>query len=252
MRVILLTAFLSLMPFSLRADPLTFAFPDSYAPLVWNDAGQIKGIGVDVLNIALKDKLDLEVVYKSYPWARAQEEVRKGEADAFVTVPTAVRSSYTTCSKEPLLVLEVGVYTYKGHPRRDELLQIRSYDDLGDFILVEYRGNDWTRSQEKDLKVIWADSLELTYRMLAGKRGDLVVRNNFNFDYFMRNSELKNEIEKMPGILASLPLHLCIGKESEYIGILPAFDETIKGMKADGSIDKIFAKYGKEILPAGS
>ncbi|MCZ4280277.1 transporter substrate-binding domain-containing protein [Kiloniella laminariae] len=252
MKTSLLATLLLLLPSSLRADPITFAFPDSYAPLVWNDAGRIQGIGVDVLSIALKEKMGLEVVYKSYPWARAQEEVRKGYADAFVTVPTPVRLEYTVCSKEPLTVLEIGVYTYVDHPRRNELLQIKSYEELADFVLVEYRGNDWTRNKADDLNVIWADTLAQTYRLLAAKRGDIVVRNNFNFDYFMKNSELRNQIEKMPGILASLPLHLCIGKGSEYLSVLPAFDQAISELREEGIIEAIISEYGNGTLSPDS
>jgi len=36
---------------------------------------------------------------------------------------------------------------------------------------------------------------------------------------------------------------LCLDKSSKYVGVLAEFNEVIKAMKQDGSINAIFEKY---------
>jgi len=40
-----------------------------------------------------------------------------------------------------------------------------------------------------------------------------------------------------------MPFHMLIGKKSPHTGILSEFDAVIKKMEADGTIEKIMAKY---------
>ncbi|MFD2205815.1 substrate-binding periplasmic protein [Kiloniella antarctica] len=252
MKCFFLIIILMISPLTLKAEPLKLVFPESYAPLAWDDAGRMRGIGIDVLDASLKDILNVDVSYKGYPWARGQEEVRKGRSDGFVTVPTPDRLLYVTCSPEPLIVIELAVYTYANHPRRDELLQVKTYDDLKGFVLLDYRGNGWTKNIAGGLNVIWANTLEQTYQLLAARRADVVVRNNFNFDYFMKDQSLKVKFEKMPGVLSRIPLHLCIRKTSQYVSLLPAFSQTISDLREKGVIEEIIRPYGHGPLAPGS
>ncbi len=244
MKYFLLVTFLLISPMTAKSDPIKLVFSDSYVPMSWDSSGKMRGIIIDVLNATLKKNMGMVVQYKGYPWARAQSEVRKGISDAFVTVPTKARLEYTTCSTEPVIVTEVSIYAYANHPRKNELLSVKSYDDLDSYVLVDYLGNGWAKGKFKDLNVIWAETLEQTYKLLVAKRADIVVRNSFNFDYFSRHLDIRDKIEKMPAILSSVNFHLCIRKSSEHVAILPAFDAVMKEMRETGRINEITADYG--------
>ncbi len=230
---------------SSAAEPLRAVFFDSYAPLSWEEDGKMRGILVDILDETVSKRLHHQVENTGYPWKRAQMRVRDGLADAFVTVPTKARLEYTTCSREPALTVKVGLYTYVDHPRMKKLMEVRSYDELGEFSLVEYIGNGWAKEKFKHLTVEWVPSLEQTYAILAKKRADILVRNTFNFDYFSTGMEITDKIVKLPAVLSSVGFHLCIRKNSPYVSILEDFDREISRIRSANGLDDIFARYRK-------
>ena len=229
------------------AEPLRLVFSDSYIPLSWEREGKMQGIIVDTLYETLKTRMDIEATYKGYPWKRAQSLVKLGAADAFVTVPTKDRLEYTACSSVPVITVDVNAYTYVGNPRMDELLKVSSYGDLAKFEIIDYLGNDWAKNKFKDMDVTWAANLETSYRMLAAKRGDVLVRNIFNFSYFSRHLDIDDKIIKLPTALNSVAFHFCIRKNSPLVSILPAFDQAIMEVYTDGSFDEIVRKYSRKI-----
>ncbi|WP_417455401.1 substrate-binding periplasmic protein [Kiloniella sp.] len=228
-----------------KAAPFKLAFPEYYAPLVWTENGQMKGAAIDVLDIIFKQKLNLETQYNGYPWSRAQINVQKGISDAFITIPTPERLEYTTCSNEPVFSTDIVVYTYINHPRRDEILAINSARDLLNFTVVDYRGNGWLKNKLPNGKIIWTDTLEQTYKLLANKRADIIVRGTVNFDYFSRDNQYTDRIEKTSVIIDTINLYLCINKNSEYTSILPDFDKAISDLRNEGVIKTILNSYTK-------
>ncbi len=226
-------------------DSFKIVYFDSYPPLSWDEGGKMQGILVDIMNETVKLGLNYKVEHTGHPWKRAQLQVRKGEADAFVTVPTQSRLEYTKCSQNPALTVKVGLYTYADHPRMDELLQVRSYEDLAGFTVVEYIGNEWAKEKFRNMDIEWASTLQQTFEILARKRSDILVRNSFNYNYFTESMNIGEKIVKLPAVLSSVDYHLCIGKTSQYVNLIKDFDRVILTMKASGKMEEIFARYGK-------
>jgi len=223
--------------------PFTLVFSESYAPLSWQVDGEMRGVMIDVLNEALAQKMKLKTDYQGYPWIRAKKLVKTNFADAFVTVPTKARLEYTECSREPVLTVEVKLYTYVDHPRLEELSKVETYDDLRDFTIIEYLGNGWAKEKFKHLEVLWAPNLEQTYKMLVAKRGDVLVRNSYNFHYLFNKLNIEDGIAELPVVFNSVDCHLCIGKSSTYKAVLPRFDAVISDMRASGALKEISSRY---------
>lgn len=245
MKLLPLVLFFLVAPIVAIAAPLKLAFPEHYAPLVWTENGKMKGAAIDLLDIILKNKLNIEAQYDGYPWSRAQINVQKGIADAFVTIPIPERLEYTTCSNEPVFSIDIVIYTYLNHPRRDEILAIKSPRDLLDFTLVDYRGNGWLKSRLPEAKVVWTDTLQQTYKLLANKRADIIVRDTINFDYFSRDYSYTDRIEKTSVVVDTINIHFCINKNSEYTSILPDFDKAIREIRKEGIVEAIIDEYTK-------
>ncbi|WP_120497216.1 ABC transporter substrate-binding protein [Kiloniella sp. EL199] len=249
MKLLPLVFFLLFSPFVAAAAPLKLAFPENYAPMIWTENGQMKGVIIDVLNKILRNKLNIETRYDGYPWSRAQVKVKKGLSDAFVTIPIPERLEYTTCSTEPVFSGDIIIYTYVNHPQRDAILNIKSAQDLMKFVLVDYRGNGWIKSKLPDARVVWTDTLEQTYKLLANKRADIIVRDTVNFDFFARDHQYTKHIEKTSVVVDTINIHLCINKNSKYISILPNFDKAIQDLRNEGTIDAIIDSYTKPSVP---
>lgn len=238
------TIAISLLISPVTAQPLNLVFSENYVPLSWRKDTRMTGILIDILKESLNTRLNMKTTYTGFPWKRAQNLVEHGLADAFVTVPTKSRKKFTVCSVEPAITVEVSIYTYKGNPRMKELLKVKSYADLKDFVGIDYDGNDWAKNKFNHMEMVWARDLLGSYKMLLKKRGDVLVRNAFNFDYYSKNLNLGDLIVKLPTSLSSVAFHLCIRKSSDLINILPAFDRVIREMRADGKYRAILEQYG--------
>jgi len=52
-----------------------------------------------------------------------------------------------------------------------------------------------------------------------------------------------NDIVELPVVLDMTSYHLCVGKNSPFIEILPEFDATIRKMKEEGTLQTILNRY---------
>jgi len=89
-----------------------------YPPYCWQDSeGQAKGIYIDIIEEVIHDRMEIPVVYHEYSWDVAQQLVKDGMADAFITVPTPERRLYTDISNEPLLSDVSVIFTQRNNEK---------------------------------------------------------------------------------------------------------------------------------------
>ena len=217
---------------------------DNYQPFSWkNDSGIMQGIMIDVLNEAIQTQMGIRISHQGYPWKRAQKMVRDGDADAFVTVPTAERREYAEISTEAVLTVKVTMFTRKGHPKIDEFRKIKTISDLNGFKLLDYIGNGWAKIKLAGFERELCPKMDNVFFKLAKGRGDLFVQNSQVSLYAIKRLKLEDQIVEIPNVLDSTPFNLCIGKKSSYVKILPEFDETLRKMKKSGKLQEIYDKY---------
>lgn len=139
--------------------------------------GSIGGVYADVLRI-IAERLGWAYSYRPYPWARAQEMVRRGQADAYITVPTPERVEYMKFTSTPLIVLERGLLvTHRDHPLRRQIEAIDRYDALREVSIAAYIGDGWAQRLWKDWpNVQWARDLGSSVRLLARRQVALLVQ----------------------------------------------------------------------------
>ncbi|OQY59925.1 MAG: hypothetical protein B6245_04100 [Desulfobacteraceae bacterium 4572_88] len=218
---------------------------DNYQPFSWFDEQQgMRGILIDVLNEIIGKRMKISLAHEGYPWARAQKMVRHGKADAFVTVPTPERRSYTNVSSEPVTVVNVGLFTKKGNPKMEQMRNIRGIADLKDFSLISYLGAGWAKKNFKGFEVEWADNLDVALKMLAKGRSDIFAQPAKVVLFNIKKQGYQDQIVQVPDVtLDSIDFKLCVGKESPHGKILPEFDDAMKGIRTDGTLEAIYAKY---------
>ena len=100
----------------------------------------MNGILIDVLTEAIQTQMGIQVSHEGYPWARAQMMVKLNKADAFVTVPTPERSSYTEISTEPVILATFTLFVSKKNKQIKALQTVKTLSDLTNFNLVHYIG----------------------------------------------------------------------------------------------------------------
>lgn len=231
--------------FAAMADePIKLVFSEGAAPLSFEENGQARGIEIDVAREVFSARLNLQVEMTVYPWERAQQMVRSGAADGFISIVTAERQSYATCGRVPVLRAAIRPLLRRDHPKREAIESAQSLADLKGFSIVSYLGNGWVRHNMKDFKVFEAPDLPASIRGLAQGRGDLAVVNAFSGLYYMDKLKLKEDLVLLPMALGTLDYVLCMGNKSPRAEKLAEFERVLEVLRADGGYEHILEGYG--------
>lgn len=242
-RIVLFQIFLLFSIPVYAQDKMRLVYFNNFPPYSWEENSQMQGILVDILTEAIQNRMGISASHQGYPWARAQRMVHDGEADAFATVPTSERQEYTEISGEPVIVTKIAPFVNRQNPRMDALKEITTISDLQEFSLGHYTGSGWAENNLKGMDLTYAPSLDSTLMMLTMGRFDVFVDASLVVQYRIMELGLKEQIVELPNALDSETINLCIGKESPFADIVPLFDETMREMREDNTLNKIFNKY---------
>lgn len=226
---------------------MNFVYFNNFPPLSWLDyeKSQMRGILVDALTEAIQTRMGIPVSHKGYQWARAQKLVRMEKADAFVTLPTPERRSYTEVSNETVLLMTFTLFVKPGNPKIKDLKKVKTVGDLKGFTIGSYMGSGWGKKNLIDagMRVDLASSIDLCLQKLIGGRFDVFTDVSQSVRYRIKELALRDKILELPNIIDSGKFQLCIGKNSSFVKILPKYDEIVREMRKDGTLQKIYDKY---------
>ena len=231
------------MQFASMAEPLRVVYFENYEPISWLDEGTMHGVLVDIVNEAISRRMGIAVEHRGYPWARAQELVKRGLADAFLTVVTPERAQFTIFGEESVLSLDNVAYTSFRHPRRAELEKAQNLDDLRQYTLADYFGNGWAKKHLGEHHVYWVPGMSNALRMVSAGRVDSFIEARQVVRYHIHKLNLDAELMELKPILDTVEFRLCIGVASAFSTRLKLFDQTIREMRKDGTLGRIYAKY---------
>lgn len=229
------------------SERLVINFFDAFPPFAFrNEAGEMTGILIDVISHLLNGQAGVpSLEFKGYPWQRAQELVRNGEADGFFTVPTDVRREYCLFSKETALTAPYGVFYAADHPQRHVFESARKLSDLENFSQADYIGNGFAERVFKDRKISWSPNLVAVLSRVAWQRVDLFIGNISVAQYLAREQGLADKLAFTIIDLGDAPTyHLGLRKTyPSASAILDIFDTRVRAARTDGSITGIIRNY---------
>lgn len=241
--LLLSVPYLLLPPASFAGKSMDMVYFENFPPFSWKDNGKMQGILIDVLTEAVEKRMGIPVKHEGYPWARAQLLVKEGQADAFVSVPTPERLEYTFSSKEMVVMSTFTLFAKVGNPKIKDLKNVKRLSDLKRFKLGHYMGSGWAKKNLEGMDVEWAPSLDICLDMLNMGRFDAFIDVSQVIRFNIKKRGLQNQLVEIPTVLDSSSFNLCIGEKSPYTKILYRFDETMRKMKKDGTLQKIYNKY---------
>lgn len=253
--ILLLGALLSAAPLprTARAEqaPLRIDYPEFWPFFVRQDNGEMAGFFFEIVNTALQ-KMEIRAVWETYPWKRCQANVQSGKSDAMITFPSAERLEYSVTHETPFYFKELKVFTYTGHPLLGLIEKIQTLDDIrtAGFMVVTYAGNGWADANitARGIEIYTTPQLPNVWRMLALKRGDIVIEWPPAAWPHIYQVGVEKEVVETDVSVESMPFHLMIGKDSPYAGRIEEFDTIIRRMREDGTIERIVRSYTN--LPA--
>ncbi|WP_019612871.1 substrate-binding periplasmic protein [Psychromonas ossibalaenae] len=240
----LLLLIILLIPLQVSAkEVMIINYFDSYPPYSWNDGGVMKGILVEVAAEALNKRMGIDVVHQGFPWARAQQLVKHRRGDAFITVPTPERQEYTLISKETVLPVTFSLLVHKENTQLKKIQQIRQLSELEPYKLISYLGNGWAKKNLGEMDIYWVLTIERVLELMENNRYDVFVEATYAINSYIQRFDHHDKLLSIPVPFEPVRFHLCIGKNSAYTHLLPEFDATIREMRRDGTLEKIYQKY---------
>ena len=184
-------------------------------------------------------RLGLGIEHEGFPWARAQQRVKDGQADGFVTVPTEERQAYTVPTQEWVTQGRLTMFVRADEAHRVQLSKIKDIAELKGFNIGTYLGNSWVKSKFTDVEVNYVMNRDAALKMLQAGRLQVVVDASNPTRAAVRIAGMDKEIVELPPVLDVSEAHLCIGKQSPLLAYAKEIDTVLRKMKADGSLQKL-------------
>src|SRR5579862_5427873 len=210
----------------------------SYPPVAWQTGNTLTGGGIDVVRrLALASRVKMRVLAAG-TWDDAQQAVRDGRADAIVGIyKTTQREAYFTYLSPALapdpsaVVIRTGeTFVYKNW---NSLIGKRGVVGAG-----ESYGSAFDAFLAAKLTTYRVPTLDDVFaRVLAGKA-------QYGLSgYYTALTSAPSGIAFATKDFVTEGLHLAFGKQSPCLPALASsFSAGIAQMKADGTIDRIFAR----------
>lgn len=230
-----------------------WADDEAYWPAIYRGGdGRPAGIFNEVVTEIFK-RLDIPLKKSVYPWKRAQEMVKNGEADGMVTVYTKERAEFTLPT-DPIWEISEILFFRRDNPKACKILKINSFDNLKGFSLVDTQGAGWTKQNYKKYgidNITWVPSTDSALNMLAKGRVDIFIMFDMNAYNLLAKKRVENSAlsEGFQNIVAitppftKLPFQLLIRKDSPFVDKIDAINQTLKEIKKDGTYQRILQKY---------
>jgi polar amino acid transport system substrate-binding protein len=249
-RIKILAAFFYLFAAAVPArsqDAVKWVFTDYPPANFLTEEGAFSGFFYDIVMEVFQQRLGIPVDIAVYPWKRCQQMVKNGEADIMVTIPTPERKKYSVTHSRPIWIKRRILYTFKEHPRIHEIQLLNGLPSIkeGGYRVISYLGNGWTKKEVQGIgiPVFFATTVDSMYRMLAAKRGDLIIEEKVLAAPHIADLGLSEKIVETNGIGSESGFYILIGKKSTYASLISTLDREIEDMRKRGRLEDILRSY---------
>lgn len=206
-----------------------------------------KGLFIEIVEEIFAKELGYKLVIEQYPWKRAQQNVKEGNADITVSVPTAERLEYAFMSDKPILKMYLNVYTYAGHPKLKEIREIKTVQDIIALKLkpVTNLGNGWHKENIEDegVTTLYVPGDENLVQFLALKRADIMIDAPLFMNHLINEYKLGSKIVKTDVLFGPIDFHLLVSKNSRYAELMPKINKAIDKLAKNGKLEQMASKY---------
>jgi polar amino acid transport system substrate-binding protein len=234
------------------ADPqctrLTITGSDEYPPIHWRDrahTSKIVGIGIELVEMAMKEvKVPVDAPYVGN-WKRAQQSVRNGEVDLIQgAYMTQERKTYMEYVLPPFLIDKTVIFVPKGRPFRFE-----GKSDLvgksGAVPTGNSFGDDFDNFAKEKLKLEYTTTTEGAFKRLLADRSQYVVYGLYPGLAVAETENIRDKVEVLPNSVISEGMYVGISKQSACLKYKDHLARKIQEYVQQGVPDKLLEKYIK-------
>jgi polar amino acid transport system substrate-binding protein len=238
MRPLFLTISLMLL-FSipcLAGSPLIVSGHPEYPPYMWNQNGELAGIGAEIVKTACQE-LGLECELRPIDsWKRIQELTRSGEIDIIVgAYANEERKTYMDYSVA-YLQDPTSIFVAKARP-----FAFKTKEDLigkrGIALFGESYGEEIDTFISEKLELSRTYTTDAAFKNLKDGKVDYMLWGYYPWQIAVKELETPDWCTALPTPLITEGMHITFSKKSKLQKRVPEFNRIIKRLQEDGSID---------------
>jgi polar amino acid transport system substrate-binding protein len=213
----------------------------TYPPVMWRENDKIIGAGADIVNIILTQiGIPFEIKYTG-DWAQVQKNAKDGKIDVIVAAyKTDERSTYMDYSI-PYMKDSVMIFVKKGNS-----FPFKSWNDLvgktGTTNISESYGQEMDEiiNTKLDVKRV---PIKKGFQMLIDGKSDYMIIGEYSGLSEAKSLGFFDDVEYLPNPFTVEDFYVAFSKKSKYLGYLPAFNEKLKELIDNGTVDKKIQEY---------
>lgn len=214
---------------------------DPWAPYVYEEEGQVKGIDYEVTAEVFK-RLGVEVDWQLMPWRRCMLMVDQGLADGVLDIfHSTLRDSQLFYPNEPLS--DVEFVLFQANDRRHP---VNSLEDLRGLTVGTSAGYDYgTEFLESPLfRREAAPTQEANFGKLQRGRIDLVITDRRVGRFMLARLGLEQQISELPLIIRRQSQYLAVRRNAGMDLLAQRFAAELRRFKQEPGYAEIQERYG--------
>ena len=223
-------------------------YDDLFAPYFMQQGDTVTGLNIDILTVAAR-RAGIPIVFRSMPWRRLESELMRGPAGS---VDCAFALSRTPQRLHDLVFGDVALQPtdYVLFVRNQDT-SLKTLDDLRGKTIGVRAGfrlpdavRDGAATHRWEIAEVGTDAAN--FQKLALGRVDAVLADRTVGLYTLQQLRLR-EIHPLTPSLSHFDTYLVFKKSRYAAPLAAAFDQALKAMYLDGTIERLSAPY---ITPA--
>jgi len=230
------------------AEPVKLAYNSDWPPYSSGVGKNVSGILPDVMREIIEKRMGREIAHTGSPWKRVQLRVKKGLADAFVTVPTKTRLNYALSSKGTVYSLEIRAVVKKNSTAHDSLKNDPGIQTFSKLRVCDILGNGFAKNFYGKHKIDYmtASNVQACLRMENIGRADVLIQPLATATSAIKSFGLEKVLITLPKIYAQMDFTLLLSKKSNLgVDFIKKFDAALTQMKKDGSYNELLLRLCK-------
>jgi len=210
--------------------------------------GSYTGLDFELLK-AIAEHAGYKLTYTEVPWKRHLIGIESGDIDialgASKTQEREVYAYFTEAYRTEKAVMFVRKGDGSKYPYKSVKDLANANFQLG-VTREYYYGADYeqlSKNTEFMKKVQVADNDEVNYKKLVGNRINGFFSDPYAGTAGLKKAGLLSQVEQLPMKVYEDDIFIMISKKANSTSVLNDFNKSLKELKANGTIDKIFQKY---------
>lgn len=213
-------------------------------PYVIKNGRHYEGADIDLAR-ELAKRLGLELVIRDCPLARCFKLLQLGQIDMIMGLMfTEDRTRFLTYIEPHYFTSQVPLVFYF---HRDRIFKLDNYEDLAPLAIGVERGVKYFERFDNDtkLKKVVVTEQDQMVNMLLKKRIDTIIEREESIIPLVDNLVYQRDLVKANyKFTKDTNGYMALSKKSVYAKHLDKFSNVLSQMKKEGTIRKIFRKYG--------